>query len=75
MTTFVFVVGLVVSVFVVLFLGGLASAALEVRSERRAGLTPTRPAWDARAARRASGGNRAAVRGYWRGLRGVPRER
>lgn len=38
---------------VVLFLGGLCSAALEVRRERRAGLEPTRPAWDERAKREA----------------------
>lgn len=61
-------VGLV-SILVVLFLGGLASAALEIRREKRAGLPVTRPAWEQRAQRRASGGYLATIRGTWKGLR------
>lgn len=62
-------VGVLVALFLVLFLGGLASAALEVRRERQAGLTPSRPAWERRDALRASGGHRATVRGVVKGLR------
>lgn len=49
-------------VFLLLFLGGIASAALEIRKERKAGLEPTRPAWDNRNKRQALGGFRAAWR-------------
>ncbi len=60
------------SLFLVLFLGGLVSAALEVRSERRAGVPVTRPAWDRARARRESGGRFATLRGYWKGLTASP---
>lgn len=46
-----------------LFLGGLLSAVLEVRAEKRAGKVPTRPAWDNRDKRRAIGG----FREQWKG--------
>lgn len=51
-TTLVVVVG---SVLLVAFLGGLASAALEIRKEKRAGLVPTRPGWEARRKSKARG--------------------
>lgn len=63
-----------VAVFLVLFLGGLASAWWEVRSEKRQGLTPTRPADDLRAKKRARGGG--PLRSFaiwWHGVRtGIP---
>jgi hypothetical protein len=61
-------------VFAVLFLGGLCSAWFEVRSERRAGLVPTRPADEVRAKRRARGdGIRGSARIWWRETRtGIP---
>lgn len=58
-------VGLILVVIVVAFLGGLASAALEVKRERAAGLEPTRPAWDNRRKRRAVGGLRERARVAW----------
>lgn len=59
------VLGLVLCLFSVLFLGGLASAWWEVRAEKRAGQVPTRPAWDARDRRRAQGGWRGALSIWW----------
>jgi hypothetical protein len=52
----------IVVVFVLLFLGGLLSAALEIRREKRAGQVPTRPAWENRDKRRALGGFREVWR-------------
>lgn len=42
------VVGVVVACAVVLFLGGMASAWLEIRREKRAGVPVTRPGWERR---------------------------
>lgn len=56
--------GLIATVFVVFFLGGLSSAYFEVRSEKRAGKTPTRPAWEQRAKRRARG-RFSTVKALW----------
>ncbi|MFT4287439.1 hypothetical protein [Nocardioides sp.] len=39
--------------FLVLFLGGLASAWIEVEREKKAGKVPSRPAWEGRSKRRA----------------------
>lgn len=63
------VLGVIAALFAVLFLGGLASAALEIRAEKKAGYMPTRPAWDKRDARIAAGGYRASIRGYWKGIK------
>lgn len=61
--------GLVMAgVFVVIFLGGLASAALEIRSERRAGKPVTRPGWESRDKRRAIGSRRERARVWWVGM-------
>jgi len=62
-------VGIFAGLFVLLFLAGLASAALEIRRERRAGLIPTRPAWENRAKRRALGGLRGQVAAAWASAR------
>jgi hypothetical protein len=59
----------VIACAALLFLGGLASAWLEIRREKRAGVPVTRPAWEARDARREAGGYRATVRGLVKGLR------
>jgi hypothetical protein len=63
------VVGLVLALFLVLFLGGLCSAAWEIRQEKRAGKVPTRPAWERREHLRAAGGRFAFARGLLRGVR------
>lgn len=60
---------ILVSVFVVLFLGGLASAALEIRAEKKAGKVPTRPAWENRDKRRAVGGFGEQIRLSWQAAR------
>lgn len=60
---------LALAVFPVLFLAGLASAAWEIRREKRAGLVPTRPAWENRDKRRALGGLREQVRVAWQQAR------
>jgi hypothetical protein len=57
--------GIIAAIFAVLFLGGLASAWFEIRAEKRAGKTPTRPGWDRRDRRIAQGGHRAALRIWW----------
>lgn len=60
------------ALFVLLVLAGVASAAWEVRAERRAGLPVTRPAWDNRAERRrvrAEQGRAPYLRGLVKGLR------
>lgn len=62
-------VGLGLLIFSVLFLGGLASAAWEIRNEKRAGLVPTRPAWDNRDKRRALGGLRQQLAAAWNSAR------
>jgi hypothetical protein len=59
---------LLVALFFLIALAGLCSAALEVRRERRAGLEPTRPAWESRAKRRAIGSRRERARVLWRSL-------
>lgn len=69
MTGLLMIVGALAFLFVLLILGGMLSAALEIRAEKRAGVPVTRPAWEARARRRASGGHRATVRGIVKGLR------
>jgi hypothetical protein len=56
---------LFIGVFVIIFLAGLGSAALEIRRERKAGLVPTRPAWDNRRKRRANGGLWETIRVLW----------
>lgn len=61
--------GTLVGCAVLLFLGGIVSAYLEGRREKRAGLPVSRPAWEARAARKAAGGYSGSVRGYVKGLR------
>lgn len=61
---FVAVVILIASIFVVLFLGGLTSAALEIRREKKAGLPVTRPGWEASAKRKARGW-RGGVKASW----------
>lgn len=58
---------LLVVVFGLLFLGGLASAWWEIRAEKKAGLVPTRPAWENRVKRRALGGLGPQLRAAWRG--------
>lgn len=58
-------VGIFACIFAVLFLGGLASAAWEIRQEKRAGKPVTRPAWDARDKRAALGGPLGVVRVWW----------
>jgi hypothetical protein len=64
------IVGALLGVLLVMFLGGLSSAWFEVRREVKAGQIPTRPAWDKRDYIAASGGRWAYVRGLYRGLRG-----
>lgn len=63
---FLLVVGAVLSVA---FLGGLTSAWLELRKERRETGTVTRPGWDRMRERREAGGYLATVRGTIAGLR------
>ncbi len=66
------IVGILIAVFAVLVLGGLCSAAWEIRREKRAGLVPTRPAWDGSRKGRYRRSVRDAVstaRGLWKGLR------
>lgn len=55
--------------FVCIVLAGVASAAVEVHRERRAGVPVTRPAWDAKSHRAATGGRWATLRGVVKGLR------
>lgn len=62
-------VALLFSVGPLLFLGGLTSAWLEIRRERRAGRVPTRPAWENRDKRRALGGFRGVWRSSWQKAR------
>lgn len=71
---FLGLLGVLLAVFLILFLGGLASAWWEIRAEKRAGLVPTRPADEARMKRRVRGGGfRTSVRLWWFGLTtGVP---
>lgn len=57
----VLVLGVFPALFLLLFLGGLTSAALEIRREKKAGLVPTRPAWESKKKRKALG-----IRGVWR---------
>ena len=52
---------ILLTIFVVLFFGGLASAVLEARRERAAGLEVSRPAREMRARRQALGGWAAAL--------------
>lgn len=56
---------ILVSLFVVIFLGGLCSAWFEVRAERKAGKPVTRPAWESRRKRRAIGSRRERVKATW----------
>jgi hypothetical protein len=55
--------------FVLLMIGGFLSAAYEIHRERKAGLVPTRPAWERRDWARQTGGHRAYFRGLRKGLR------
>jgi uncharacterized iron-regulated membrane protein len=63
------VAGGLIGLFGLLMLAGFVSAAYEIHRERKAGQPVTRPAWEARAARRAAGGRLAYLRGVVRGLR------
>lgn len=54
----------IASLFLVLFLGGMASAALEIRREKRAGIPVTRPGWE-RKPRHLRGPRSAYLRGLW----------
>lgn len=69
MMHFLILCAALVGIVFLLFLGGLCSALLEAARERRAGLPVSRPVWEAREARNASGGRWATARGYWKGLR------
>jgi hypothetical protein len=60
---------LMLALFAVLFLGGLASAWWEIRAEKRAGLVPTRPADELREKHRALGGWRNRLSIAWAGAR------
>lgn len=67
MTYFLALLGIFGIGFVVLFLAGIISAAREIRSEKRAGLPVTRPAWDveARAQRRSARQARLTTLAPW----------
>lgn len=65
----VILVGVFLALTVALFLGGMVSALVEGHREKAAGLPVSRPAWEARATRRAGGGTRAYLRGLAKGLR------
>ena len=70
MGSVVVAVGIVLgAVLSVAFLGGLASAWLELRKERRETGTVTRPGWDRMRERREAGGYLATLRGTVAGLR------
>lgn len=56
------------AIALLLFLGGFMSAAYEIHRERRLGLVPTRPAWDKREHRTATGGRLAYCRGLAKGF-------
>lgn len=61
----------IAAVFLLLFLGGLASAWFEVRAEKKSGVPVTRPAWDNRDKRRARGVSLfQSVRESWEQARG-----
>lgn len=60
---------LLLALFLVLFLGGLCSAAWEIHREKKAGKVPTRPAWENRAKRKALGGFAEQIRLAWRQAR------
>lgn len=62
-------VSVILGALVLIFLAGLASAAWEIRGEKRAGKVPTRPAWENAQKRRALGGFRAQIRVAWSSAR------